>query len=294
MKVLVIDSTGLSDVTPKYRSYFGPNIKLIGHEPSKYYGQVASGEHGYQCGYYAGVLLNLLEGEHEIHFARIFDQNSEWIEGSEDFILDTVQSANADVINCSWGMDDGDTRRGEEYGQRAWSDWAIKFRQIISEKKAAVFFASGNDDKNDVDDDVSFPQRLLPGQVNIVGSHTRSGKPSVFSGDGVGVQLTMWGEDVALLSKEGRWERGSGTSFSSPKAAGLCAYLGLDYFHWRKYVLAHATRPDNFSGFLPHPKWGQGSLEYRYQELLSELPRNLRPPSVRRRKLAYVDRRKII
>ena len=163
-------------------------------------------------------------------------------------------------------------------------------------RKASVFFAAGNDDHNDADEDVAFPQRLLPEYANIIGSHNRAGRPSEFSGDGVGVQCVMWGENVALLNKYGKWERGSGTSFACPKAAGLCAYLGLDHFAWRKYVLAHSTRPDNWSGYLPHPKWGYGSPEYRYQEALALLPDELQPPAMRggmRVKLQYMDRKKL-
>lgn len=297
MKVLVIDSTGLSDCTDAYRSFFQPHIKLIGHEPSKDYGKLASGEHGYQCGYYAGVLLNLVEGEHEIHYARIFDQHGTWIRGSEGFILDVIEKVNPDVVSCSWGMDDGDLPWGEKQGRDAWLSWSVQFRRLLKDKKTAVFFAAGNDDKNDADDDVAYPQRLLPEYANIIGSHNRAGRPSEFSGDGKGVQCVMWGEHVALLNKYGKWERGSGTSFACPKAAGLAAYLALDHYGWRKYILENATHPDKWSGYLPHPKWGYGSMEYRYQELLAELPDELQPPFLPRRKLAgeimYMDRMRV-
>lgn len=295
MKVLIIDSTGLSDVTDNYRSFFGPHIKLIGHEPAAAYKKVASGEHGYQCGYYAGVLLNLLEGEHELHFARIFDQHDNWIRGVDKFILDVIADVQPDVVSNSWGMDDGDLPWGERDAQRAWASWAARFRLLMNNKKTAVFFAAGNDDKNDEDEDVAFPQRMLPEYANIIGSHNRAGKPSRFSGDGKGVNSVMWGENVALLNKYGKWERGSGTSFACPKAAGLAAYLQLDHYGWRKYVLENATHPDKWSGYLPHPKWGYGSMEYRYQELLAELPDELQPPHVSRKKrtgeIEYMDRK---
>lgn len=293
MKVLIIDSTGLSDCSERYRKYFGQNIKLVGHEPSPGYAKTPSGPHGYQCGYYAGVLLNLVEGEHEIHFARIFDKDGMWIKDSDDFILAAIDHVRPDIINNSWGMDDLDLPWGEQNGRDAWVRWSTQFRKLINECKAVPFFAAGNDDRNDADSDIAFPQRLIPEVANIIGSHNRAGKPSVFSGDGVGVQVAMWGERVMLLDQDGVWTLGSGTSFASPKAAGLCAYLGLDHFHWRKYVLAHSTRPDNWSGYLPHPKWGYGSLEYRYQEVLAMLPDELQPPAMRGRKLQYVNRKKL-
>ena len=290
MKVLVIDSTGLSDCSDRYRKFWREGITLVGHEPAKSWAKVPSGAHGYQCGYYAGILLNLIEGEHEIHFARIFDQHGGWIKDSENFILDVIHDTKCDIITNSWGQDDGDIDWQEASARRGWASWAARFRMLMNEHKSTVFFASGNDDQNDADDDVAFPQRLIPEYVNIIGSHNRSGKPSVFSGDGKGVHVTMWGERVMLLNQDAYWELGSGTSFACPKAAGLCAYLGLDHFSWRKYVLGHSTRPDKWSGFIPHPKWGYGSLEYRYQEVLSELPDDKQPPSPARRRLMYHDR----
>jgi hypothetical protein len=294
LKILVIDSTGLSDITDRYRHYFAPHIKLIGHEPSKGYKKTASGPHGYQCGYYAGVLLNLLpDEEHELHFARIFDQDGGWIKGSENFILDTLDEVRPDIVTNSWGQDDGDIEWHEKSARRAWAPWAMQFRKLINEIGCVSFFAAGNDDRNDADDDVAFPQRIIPETANIIGSHNRSGKPSKFSGDGVGVQVTFWGERMMLLNQDGQWEVGSGTSFACPKAAGLCAYLKLSHYKWRQYVLAHATRPDQWSGYIPHPKWGYGSLEYRYQELLAELPDELQPPLPGRRKIAYMDMEKV-
>jgi hypothetical protein len=294
MKILVIDSTALSDATDEYRSFFLPHIKLIGHEPSKGYAKTASGAHGYQCGYYAGVLLNLIPGDHEIHFARIFDQNSEWIRGSEEFILDTISNVAPQIVTNSWGQDDGDIDYHERQAARSWSRWANRFRWVVNNSHTVSFFAAGNDDKNDPDDDVAFPQRLIPETANIVGSHNRSGKPSKFSGDGAGVQVTFWGERLPLLNGYGRWELGSGTSFSCPKAAGLCAYLGLDHFGWRKYVRENAKLPRDWAGKLPHPKWGEGSLEYSFQDALSLLPERFKSPaSILRRRLMYMDHKKL-
>lgn len=296
VKVLVVDSTALSDVSDKYLAFFDRHIHLIGHEPKAGYEKTASTEHGYQCGYYAGVLLNLVDGQHELHFARVFDKDGAWIRGSEDFVLDVIAQVRPDVLTCSWGMDDKDLDWGVRDATSAWVSWAVKFRSLMHDKKATVFFAAGNDDRNDADSDVAFPQRLLPEYANIIGSHNRAGKPSVFSGDGAGVHCSMWGEHVALLSKYGHWERGSGTSFACPKAAGLAAYLGLDHFAWRKYVLTHATKPDNWSGFIPHHKWGYGSLEYRYQEVLAELPEEKQPPYFRQRipgMVEYMDHKRV-
>jgi hypothetical protein len=294
MRLLVIDSTGLSDVSDKYRSYFGKNIKLVGHEPSKAYGKTPSGAHGYQCGYYAGVLLNLIPGDHEIHYARIFDQHGGWIRGSENFILDVIHEVSPQVISNSWGQHDGDDPFSERVARTGWIGWSSRFSSLVNGVSAVPFFAAGNDDVNDADDDVAYPQRLIPELANIIGSHNRGGRPSVFSGDGKGVQVTMWGERVALLDGDGKWSLGSGTSFSCPKAAGLCAYLQHDHFSWRRFVREMSQRPKNWAGVLPHRKWGEGSLEYVYQEALALLPEVLRPPVFgKRRPVTYMDFDKI-
>lgn len=291
MKILITDSTGLSDVSDKYRSFFNSNIKLIGHEPSKSFVGLPSGEHGYQCGYYAGALLNLVKGDHEIHFLRIFDSKNNWINGSENFILDVINDVEPDIVSNSWGMDDGDSAWGEKQGRKAWSLWSSQYEKLFREKQFVSFFAAGNDDKNDLDEDISFPQRLISDFTCVVGSHNKSGIPSRFSGDGFGVMVSMWGENVSLLNKYGKWERGSGTSFSCPKAAGLCAYLGLDFFTWKNFVLNNAQKPENWVGQLPHPKWGWGSLEYAYQKFLAKLPIVQQPPLILDGKVKYFDRK---
>lgn len=294
MKILVIDSTGLSDVSEEYRAYFGKNIALVGHEPTKSHAKTPSGPHGYQCGYYAGVLLNLVDGEHELHFARIFDRDGYWIRGSENFILDVIADVRPDHVSNSWGQHDGDDPWSESSARRGWLAWSVAFRKLISEIGCTTFFAAGNDDNNDPDDDVAYPQRLVPEYANIIGSHNRKGRPSVFSGDGKGVQVTMWGERVPLLNGYGKWELGSGTSFACPKAAGLCAYLQHNHFSWRRFVREMAQRPKDWKGELPHPKWGDGSLEYMFQGALSLLPENKKPPVFgTRRPLIYVDFEKL-
>jgi hypothetical protein len=152
----------------------------------------------------------------------------------------------------------------------------MKFASVIG--SSSVFCAAGNDDHNDADDDLSYPWRLVPHTCIVTGSHRRDGVPSVFSGDGKGVFLTMWGDRIPLLDQLGFWSVGSGTSFASPKAAGLCAYLKLGLLEFKDYVKSHATKPDQYSGYLPHNKWGYGSLEYRYQEASSTMPEDHRPP----------------
>lgn len=289
MKVMVIDTVGGYRFTDRYRSYF-PGVELHGHEMTR--GGPCT-PHGYQCGYYAGALLTTVPGAHELHFVRVFDEAGHHIPGSESYILHMIEEILPDVVTRSWGQHDGDIDWQNVAARNAWAGWAAKYRALQLSMEFLDFGASGNDDagsahsiddNGDVDNDIVYPQRLLPGVSNIIGSMRRDGVPSRWSGDGLGVQLVMWGEDVALLNGEGYWDRGSGTSFACPKAAGLAAAIRahnpeFDTEAWRAYVEAYATKPESWLGEVPHHKWGYGSLEYRYQEHLSRVDPRLQPPA---------------
>lgn len=273
MKIMVIDTVGGDRFSDHYREYF-PNADLRGLELRN------DGDchpHGYQCGYYAGVFTALMKERCEIVFVRVFDAYGTPVPGSNSWMLDVIKSEKPDIITCSWGQADSDHKWGDRVGAITWNQWADLYKSITGKIGAVSFFAAGNDDKNDMDEDVDFPQRLMADHVCIIGSHNKSGKPSKFSGDGKGVLVTFWGENIKLLS-DVKWDSGSGTSFSCPKAAGLCALLGYNATQFRKYVKENATRPINYIGPVPHPKWGEGSLEYKYQDGLMMLPADLRPP----------------
>lgn len=275
MKILVVDTVGGNRFSAAYKDYF-PNATLRGLELRD---DGPCHPHGYQCGYYAGVLTALLKEPCEIVFARIFDGQGAPVPKSNEWILDVITKEQPDYISNSWGQSDGDTRFGDMAGQLAWQDWVKFYRKAIGDMSVS-FFAAGNDDHNDKDVDVDYPQRLIPDDVCIIGSHNRAGIPSEFSGDGAGVLCTMWGENVALLSQD-QWHRGSGTSFSCPKAAGLCAFLGLSNAEFRLYAASNCSRPDDYQGLIPSAKWGLGSLEHKYQEYLARLPEELQPPIMR-------------
>ena len=281
MKIIVIDSAGKGPYNQSFARYL-PNFEIRGHSLVS----GPEGAHGYQCAYYACLPCTLIHGKHELVLIRIFDADGNPIVGADQWMLDVLreecrpdENGKWPYINMSWGQDDGDNKLGELWGQKAWEDWAKDFVDVIGE--SVPFAASGNSDHNDLDNDISYPHRLLPFLTHIVGSHNRAGIPSEFSGDGAGVFLTMWGENVPLLDGDGFWARGSGTSFASPKACGLAAYLGLNSKEFREYVRGHATKPDKYSGYLPHVKWGWGSLEYRYQEIVSDCPDWQRPSRLR-------------
>ena len=274
MKVLVIDTVGGDRFSASFQSYF-PAMRIRGLEMKD---DGACQPHGYQCGYYAGVLLNLRPGPHEIVFARIFDGNGVWIPQSEDWMLEIIEKERPDIVTRSWGQDDADSPFWVRAGDMYWSSWVKKYEALQKSIGFVDFGAAGNDDKNDPDNDTSFPQRSMT-VANVIGSHNRAGIPSVWSGDGPAVQCVMWGENIALNSN-GNWERGSGTSFACPKAAGLCAYLGLSTDNWREMVKVQSVRPIAWDGPVPHVKWGYGSIEHLYQAQLQKLDPSLQPPSM--------------
>lgn len=274
VKVLVIDTVGGDRFSQAFRSYF-PGMTLRGLEMND---DGACQPHGYQCGYYAGVLLNHIAGPHEIVFARIFDGNGVWIPESENWMLEVIEREKPDIVTRSWGQDDADSPLWARAGDMYWGRWVREYEHLQKLIGFVDFGAAGNDDHNDPDNDTSFPQRIME-VANVIGSHNRQGIPSVFSGDGPAVQCVFWGENIALNSN-GVWERGSGTSFACPKAAGLCAFLGLNTDNWRDMVKLRATRPDGWTGDLPHVKWGWGSLEHLYQAELQKLPAHLQPPAL--------------
>lgn len=271
MKVMIVDTVG-TQFPDYFRAYF-PNVNVRGYDLTS---EKETHPHGWMCGYYATVLLNLLPGEHEAIYVRIFDGAGRPITGSNNYVLEVIEQEKPDVISNSWGQWDADTRWNDEMGKMAWQAWAKRYDLLTAGK--ASFFAAGNNDQNDMDVDVDYPGALTTNSC-VIGSHRRNGVPSEFSGDGKQVLCSFWAQNVQLLAGN-NWERGSGTSFACPKAAGLAAYLGLNSSEFRSYAIAHSSRPDYYLGQLPNPKWGWGSLEHKYQEKLSMLRADLLPPRV--------------
>lgn len=269
MKVMIIDTVGTQ--FPDYFKAYFPNVKIRGYDLTS---QKATHPHGWQCGYYATVLLNLLPGTHEAVYVRIFDAAGRPIPNSNNWMLEVIEHERPDIISNSWGQSDFDARFGDHVANMTWRAWVAKYEQLTA--GTGSFFAAGNSDQNDPDPDVDYPGALAKNSC-IIGAHRRNGIPSEFSGDGHQVLCSFWAQNVQLLSGEG-WERGSGTSFACPKAAGLAAYLQLNSADFKAYAIAHASKPDYYVGQLPNVKWGWGSLEHKYQEKLSMLRADLLPP----------------
>lgn len=276
IRLMVVDSVGGQRFSDRYRNYFA-RVTLEGYEPDDY-GKCSP--HGYQVGYWAGALLSLYPGKASITYVRVFDGQSRWIPASSEYVLRMIREKRPTHVTGSWGQWDGDTRMGEFNISSGWRDWSDRYRELQQEIGFITAAAAGNHDRNDEDDDVNGPWRLLTDCVTIIGSARRDGVPSVWSGDGH-VDAVAWGEQVPLLGYN-TWGWGSGTSFAAPAALSLCMAEGIfELAAWRSYIAENTTVPRGYRGLIPHRKWGQGNLTHRLMEHRSMLPEQLLPPRSR-------------
>lgn len=275
MKTLVIiDSQGPDGITESYRAAL-PNCTIEGHEPEGVAGQPCH-PHGLFCGHLAGLVQSW---DTRLIFLRIFGgPDAASIPGATDWALDMLEKLELPpltVISRSWGM----APRGfaaKAMGPIWYAEWVARYTDMLRRNHWVDFGASGNSDENDKQPDVSFPQALMPELCNIIGASDRTGRPSVFSSDGDGVQCLMWGERI-LLRGAHEWSAGSGTSFACPKAAGVCCEEGLSDAGWKKLVADSA--PEGWAAEEPwHPKYGWGNREHLWQRILmNRIPAHLWP-----------------
>lgn len=281
MFLVIVDTVGdPAGLHPSFTPRFPWVTSWGGVEPAAIFG-TRFHPHGSMCAEkILQPLHQLPQGISEIHvrFLRIFDGNGAF---QSSFASDDVFSILREYreecdflyVNNSWGGYVGS--RGANSREIA---EAAKWRKLIEDTGAVVFWAAGNDGDFGVDDDNDMPQTLLVDVSHKVASHDASFTPSSFSSDStVGPPVaTLWAEDVELLNGvDGVWEKGSGTSFACPKLCGLAAALLLDY----KGVLGLARdmgkRPAEYTIMDPqhrHPKWGLGSLEAWYQRKIVDSP----------------------
>ncbi len=123
MKLMVVDTVGGNRFSDEYQALL-PGIKLRGLELRD---DGECHEHGYQVGYLGGCLLPLIEGDHEIVYVRIFDGQGNPVKGSNEWLLDVIESEKPDAVNHSWGQFDGDDRLVELWGKKAWTRWAERY-----------------------------------------------------------------------------------------------------------------------------------------------------------------------
>ncbi len=285
---MVIDSQGPGHIDQVYRDTL-PNCVFSGHEPAAVAGTPCH-PHGAQAGYYAACLLTpengFNKGDVEVVFARVFDSRAEAIPGVDDWMLDIIARERPDIVNRSWGLAVSGCDWGRMIGEATWGPWVEKFEALRKDIGFVDFGAAGNSGNWTKDNTVNYPQRMLSRSV-IVGACRRDGRASVFSSDGPEVDCVAWGEDIYLLSGD-HWDVGSGTSFSCPKMAGLCAVMGYDYDQFQALIDSDSfTRPRNATR---SNKWGRGNGEDLYQRYFSQLPkRQLTPDAVPALATTYFD-----
>lgn len=277
MKIAIVDTQGPNFIGEKYRALL-PGVRISGFEPRSVRGTPCH-EHGALCGWLAAAPVVAAGRDLELVFVRCFDEAAGWIKDADSWILDRLEEIRPDYVSRSWGAWDGDDPLQRQMAYLSFAQFAKDYAPMIEAGGIADFGASGNEDRNDADDDVAFPQAVLP-RCNVIGAHYRGGRPCEWSGDGTGVLCCMWAERIWSPNAAGKWVLWSGTSGATPKACGAAAARGILTEGWRLLTIDNARRPRGYSGAdLPHRKWGHGSMEWAWQEPMQKLPAALRPPA---------------
>lgn len=276
MKILVIDTQGPNGLSPAYRALL-PGVKIRGRELAAVAGQPCT-PHGAWCGWLAAAPRAAAGVATELVFVRCFDGRNQWINGCEPWLLDIVEAEQPDYVSRSWGAWDGDDPLQRQLAMAGFERFAADYSDLIEHDDGpADFGAAGNEDANDADDDVAFPQAQLA-RCNVIGACNRRGVAAEWSGDGRGVLCVMWGDGVWSPDGSGKWTLWSGTSAATPKACGAAAALELSTNGWRQWVRDNATRPAGWTGPVPHAKWGFGCAEEAWQAFMKGAPAGMRRP----------------
>jgi hypothetical protein len=271
MKLLIADTQG-SALSPAYRALL-PNLTLRGidhpdlrpHSP-----------HGAWCGWLAGAPLQARGIAAEIVFLQILGPSGtgkDWV----DFLLSHIAAEKPDVVSCSWGAWDQDDDFGEIFMRAAYNRYVEQLLSLKKDLGFRIVCAAGNDDFNDEDLDVAYPQKLMPDNAWIIGATDANGIPTLWSADGY-VDAVMIGSKCASPDASGRWHLWQGTSAACPKFAGLIAAMGWNDEEILSILQSGAQHPAEWADQRPHTKWGWGSMEFGWQDIVRDLPRELRPP----------------
>jgi len=263
MKILMIADTQGSAISDAYRELV-PGVEFRGVEPDALRGQDCLA-HGAQCGWLAARALAEAEDDWRVLFVRLMDKAGKFIAGWEDFLLDQIALHEPAIVSRSWGAWDGDTQLGGVMARLTTERFAEAYAPLKRELGFLDFAAAGNNDENDRDPDIVYPQAALDFS-HIIGSHRRCGVADGWSADGSGMECCMWGSGIQAPDQFARFFIVFGTSETAPKAAGVCGAYGLDDAGWLALVQATAVQPSG-DWDLPHPKWGWGSMEHHWQHL---------------------------
>lgn len=271
MKILIPDTLG-SRISQKYRDLL-PNLTIRGIDHPDIIGD---NPHGAWCGWLAGAPLQALGGHHELVFLQMLS-SAGTVENWADLICETIAAEKPDVVSCSWGAWDMDDRLREIFYTVGYDRYLKNLLKLKEELGFVLVGAAGNDDDNDEDVDTVFPQRMIPQHMWIVGATDVYGVPLPWSADGF-VHTVMIGSKCMSPGNDGKWDLWQGTSAACPKFAGVVAAMGWNDAQITAALREYAEHPAELAANRPHTKWGWGSLEHAWQNLVAVLPQKLRPP----------------
>lgn len=270
----------------RYQSYL-PALHIHGiQHPQRTGGSGKPQEHGAWCGWLAGVPMQVNavkypENEYHLHYVPVFDVNGRAYDDGARWVLENLRRIHSQYspdwlgVSRSYGAWDRDDPMIEWLLKDEFETWAQEWWDTQDELGFVDVAASGNNDNNDKDPDVAYPQFLMPDRSVIIGAAHRNGVPAKWSGDGVGVMGTMWGVDVISPNLDGSFALWSGTSSSTPKLAGLAAAEQWSRDEIQYFFETCATYPEGYD--RPHPKWGWGMLEHFWQDAYAQLPDAIHP-----------------
>lgn len=168
MKILVIDTQGPNGISQTYRELL-PGVRIRGRELASVADQPCS-PHGAWCGWLAAAPRAAAGVETDLVFVRCFDGRNRWITGCEPWLLDVIEAEQPDYVSRSWGAWDGDDPLQRQIAMAAFQKFGAEYSELIaSDDGPADFGASGNNDANDADPDVAFPQAQLA-RCNVIGA----------------------------------------------------------------------------------------------------------------------------
>lgn len=199
------------------------------------------------------------------------------------FCQDLLKTYGCLIWSNSWGSP-------RMYGTEAsnyWFPWAKAVNRLAEQNPYCfVVFAAGNEGPMEA----GWPQSFVENSL-VAGSNKRSGKLSKFSCHSKKLSFVQAGEACAVANPESTgYTFASGTSFSAPGLASLCAYLlatkNLDRNDAVDFLIANSARPPEIKNKSAY--WGFGDTEPLYQQIGAKFDawKKLRYPGPLRQQMA--------